>query len=680
MAFEFETVMNNFSLVISHLSEIDLVDSDELSEYSAIGIPDFLLPEQLEKEQLEESSELLFEVDLSKKIKQLQKQVDSVLDSNRNLILEQRQFFQSLNSQPNIESVTQKDFIPNFLGINPENQQSVKSQDIFLIPRLQEIPNLPTNSVVYTTEVINYEYGPKEKQKIEPIVIPISFGKIPTLNIGKSLEYSIRPILESYKIPNLEKIELPIILKYVESYDSNNLIKNILPTENLLSDVQSPQMELQINPVIPTLPKISEIDLPINYKQSQIELPVLNPLKLPIEIESLVENLPTKLESIDQSINFVNIQNPFLDKDYSINISSVLNKLPDLKLPNMEQISIPIIYDLTKKIETIKGEEIINTLKYEKIFDKTNPQVEKVIVPIEYKSIINELNKSSQETLTINKQKINIEEVTNSTLNVLKKTMVEGDEKINLIEDKINSVVELANINLKGLQIDFEKNSLSINNGLTSFLNDLYQINFDKREIIMEPSNFNLSNDFYSKSSLLSDSIKYIDSYIEPNTINDYIKYLDDSLKVNLSNYDSTVDMISSKSEMLNDSLEKINTNFNFDKIDSILKNNNPEIRVSTIDNKQFNNLIQSIENNSNIILQSLKQTQPKTEESNLSSLKFVKPQEEIKSNTDEKLLKVMSNLDEKMSLMITALSNISSWVNENRTSSPSLRPNKHLF
>ena len=98
------------------------------------------------------------------------------------------------------------------------------------------------------------------------------------------------------------------------------------------------------------------------------------------------------------------------------------------------------------------------------------------------------------------------------------------------------------------------------------------------------------------------------------------------------------------------------------------------------METKQFNLLMEGLEKNSKIISETFTKDRYKNSDKTETPLVNFKPQttNQINSNKDPELIKVMSSLDEKMSIMISALSNISSWVSENRSTSTSLRPYKH--
>ena len=101
---------------------------------------------------------------------------------------------------------------------------------------------------------------------------------------------------------------------------------------------------------------------------------------------------------------------------------------------------------------------------------------------------------------------------------------------------------------------------------------------------------------------------------------------------------------------------------------------------ISMIDKNQFSVLMDTLEKNSKIISDNLNKSKPKSESQNNTSLvNFTTTQNKVDNNDkSEDILKVMSSLDEKMSLMIGAIQNLSTIMIDSKPNNFSLRPNKH--
>jgi len=86
------------------------------------------------------------------------------------------------------------------------------------------------------------------------------------------------------------------------------------------------------------------------------------------------------------------------------------------------------------------------------------------------------------------------------------------------------------------------------------------------------------------------------------------------------------------------------------------------------------------LEKNSKIISDNLSKNTPKTDtQSNTSFVNFTTTQNQVNNkDKSEDILKVMSSLDDKMSLMIDALNSLSTIMIDSKPNNFSLRPNKH--
>ncbi len=141
------------------------------------------------------------------------------------------------------------------------------------------------------------------------------------------------------------------------------------------------------------------------------------------------------------------------------------------------------------------------------------------------------------------------------------------------------------------------------------------------------------------------------------------------------------LDRMTLSTNNINNINQQITSSVDFDKLNKLGKKSISQSMISTMDNKQFSLLMNNLEKNSNLISESLKKSKSETNNSSTTNVVTIQPtnkNEKSKDNTD-KLIKIMSSLDDKMSIMILSLNSISSKFDVNRNVSTSLRPYKHF-
>ena len=190
--------------------------------------------------------------------------------------------------------------------------------------------------------------------------------------------------------------------------------------------------------------------------------------------------------------------------------------------------------------------------------------------------------------------------------------------------------------------------------------------------------------DFITQNKTINENIETFelkDGFNE--TINNISVFLDNFINkfddLNSFKFSNPYDQINLKTIKNEESSKELISNVDLGKINTINKSSIPSVMMSTLDPKQFDSLMETLEKNSQVISENSKQKSSTEQVTSNSMMNFSLPkQAETKTKNEEKLVEIMSRLDDKMSVMISALSNISSWVNENRSSTTTLRHYKH--
>ena len=345
-----------------------------------------------------------------------------------------------------------------------------------------------------------------------------------------------------------------------------------------------------------------------------------------------------------------------ISKKSVIEYKNIINQLPTIMNERLNQF--------TNYIDSNKYSE--PQIKTENISNNYYPNLIDSFISIESRKIVNSPNKFTTNNQTINGLKSIYESIYN-------KNNFESSNQIqNLFSNSVteNGFSKIFNNNQtkKTNNINFtnETNPMSNFFKKNSILNS-FDYSQTSGDIILsnQKSNFLVGNGFLN-------TIENISSFL---TV--FIDKLDNLKSFEILNPQK---QINSNTIKTNEASEKLNINFDLDKINTLGRTLTPTLMMSTLDTNQFNSLMDTLEKNSQIISDGI------NSKNNQSNNKLINPNIQIstpkidegeKRSQDDKIVKIMTSLDEKMGMMLSTLNNISSWVNENRMSSTSLRPHK---
>lgn len=458
-----------------------------------------------------------------------------------------------------------------------------------------------------------------------------------------------------------------------------------------------PELMVDVNFNTLTLPEIKDVQLPVNlFGLSEINKVLENiKVEVPINLKGLSDFDFGKIDPLSVPI-FYNLKNEMPNLDgYGINIPIDYSQLNRIEIPNFDKINIPIEIESSPKFNVDKIPTLVQTIEYigkEKIDNNKT-------IKIDYDTTNNNLLELSPIKIGLEYENNLIPPIDslNIPVNYLinQRSILPSEEKVDIpldfkFKNNFKKLFDDKNSNLlnkiaKDVEIDYKFKSNKIIDTETKKIEKFYSNNYSK-EYLNEIKY--LSEQYVPKLILEkeqngynSNEIKIQDSFLENmSNISNYVEGFVEKLEsINslefMNNYDQ-FDM-----NKINNNIEsnKLTSNVDVGRIRMVNSVSTPSMMLSTLDPKQFNSLIDTLENNSKIISQNLSKGDQKNEGQIVSpSVMTIQPKKEENKKGDDDLIKIMSSLDEKMTLMISALSNISSWVNENRTTSTSLKPYKH--
>jgi hypothetical protein len=536
------------------------------------------------------------------------------------------------------ESIIKK--IDNTNGILQEQKQSLKYlNNQTLISNLPQID--PSYENILSQKNLGYQDQTILEKKREYVISDKNI-ELPNLQIDLPKLENLKLSVDYDNLLNLDNLNIPIkITEYISSQKDNLYTPNsvIIPTKfdvpNIPNFSRTDFINIYYNiekkPFIDT----SEINIPINYKENYTPKNYdIKPINVPIIVDREFDFKTSNLEPIIQTVDIKNPNYNNIEKNIRIGVGYDYEKL---------SIDNP---SLSQEVSMVPNFKYLSNLYFD--------AQESVQIPVNYK--IDAYN------LDLPKSELFGNRVIDSKFEIVKNYKINDDFDFDRIPnnfyDRYSSITENATKYLTKKLYEFEN---SVNNIFSQ----------DYKFPTIEKERYNLDN--YQISDGFVETINNVSNFLY-----DFIDKFDNVESYNLVD---PIGQVTNNIFKSNSSPNDLNTSLDFGKMNLINKVSLPSIMMSSLDPKQFNSLLETIEKNSNIISETFKDKKSSTN-SNFGSNSIINvpisKQEEPKNDTNEKMLKVMSNLDDKMGLMIEALSNISTWVNENRSTSTSLRPYKH--
>lgn len=222
-------------------------------------------------------------------------------------------------------------------------------------------------------------------------------------------------------------------------------------------------------------------------------------------------------------------------------------------------------------------------------------------------------------------------------------------------------------------KIEFEVRN--INNDTNELQNDFMYNNEINQQIsrlenyLTKSVNYTDLNSFEDFSTLINKSIS------EENTINNLVEFLNNNKNINNSTLNKDYYALNQNNPLLEN---KMDLNIELQKLNSVNPNPNLQMMMSVLDNKQFSTLTDILEKNSKMFSDSFQNKKEQTPSQFSVMNMSVSKKQETDNNLSKELINVMKELNDKMDFMVSSLSNISSWVSENRMSTTTLRTIKH--
>jgi len=552
----------------------------------------------------------------------------------------------------------------------------------------------------------------KSKNDIGKKIIDLQKSIVEKLDIGNDL---VREQKQSLKLSqsqntiilpdiltNFENIPTPQLNEYKKDFtekeqklSTNNLIQTNLPIQTIdLPELDKLKFKIDVD----NLPKIEIDDIKVGFDLKETNLLKMfedKIIKIPINYDFPRFNLPKSFE-MDVFYNFMNT----LPTIGNLQITS-----PKFDLPKYDAINIPIntevdfvnmlnrkdFSNLIQKIDYIESRNILeNTVKrigyeYPNLIDPIEQLTTKINVDTEYINPYTKLPEIINSRIPLGydiSTKLDLPSLQRMTIPVILEQL---GEKFDIPSNENYE---------KKLKVNFETQKLNFQN-LDNLLSDSKNILIDTTsqktqsssvaipKSILEFQN-RLKMDFETTNTVnqINKKEEYVvkDGFNE--TINNVSNFLDTFINKldNLNDFElnNPFEQITLKSIKNEENSKELVSNVDLSKLSSINRSSIPSVMMSTMDSKQFNSLMDTLEQNSKVISENFKQNSTEKVTTN-SMINFSIPnQTENKSKSEDKLVEIMSSLDDKMTIMISALSNISTWVNENRTTSTSLRHYKH--
>jgi len=552
----------------------------------------------------------------------------------------------------------------------------------------------------------------KSKNDIGKKIIDLQKSIVEKLDIGNDL---VREQKQSLKLSqsqntiilpdiltNFENIPTPQLNEYKKDFtekeqklSTNNLNQTNLPIQTIdLPELDKLKFKIDVD----NLPKIEIDDIKVGFDLKETNLLKMfedKIIKIPINYDFPRFNLPKSFE-MDVFYNFMNT----LPTIGNLQITS-----PKFDLPKYDAINIPIntevdfvnmlnrkdFSNLIQKIDYIESRNILeNTVKrigyeYPNLIDPIEQLTTKINVDTEYINPYTKLPEIINSRIPLGydiSTKLDLPSLQRMTIPVILEQL---GEKFDIPSNENYE---------KKLKVNFETQKLNFQN-LDNLLSDSKNILIDTTsqktqsssvaipKSILEFQN-RLKMDFETTNTVnqINKKEEYVvkDGFNE--TINNVSNFLDTFINKldNLNDFElnNPFEQITLKSIKNEENSKELVSNVDLSKLSSINRSSIPSVMMSTMDSKQFNSLMDTLEQNSKVILENFKQNSTEKVTTN-SMINFSIPnQTENKSKSEDKLVEIMSSLDDKMTIMISALSNISTWVNENRTTSTSLRHYKH--
>jgi hypothetical protein len=552
----------------------------------------------------------------------------------------------------------------------------------------------------------------KSKNDIGKKIIDLQKSIVEKLDIGNDL---VREQKQSLKLSqsqntiilpdiltNFENIPTPQLNEYKKDFtekeqklSTNNLNQTNLPIQTIdLPELDKLKFKIDVD----NLPKIEIDDIKVGFDLKETNLLKMfedKIIKIPINYDFPRFNLPKSFE-MDVFYNFMNT----LPTIGNLQITS-----PKFDLPKYDAINIPIntevdfvnmlnrkdFSNLIQKIDYIESRNILeNTVKrigyeYPNLIDPIEQLTTKINVDTEYINPYTKLPEIINSRIPLGydiSTKLDLPSLQRMTIPVILEQL---GEKFDIPSNENYE---------KKLKVNFETQKLNFQN-LDNLLSDSKNILIDTTsqktqsssvaipKSILEFQN-RLKMDFETTNTVnqINKKEEYVvkDGFNE--TINNVSNFLDTFINKldNLNDFElnNPFEQITLKSIKNEENSKELVSNVDLSKLSSINRSSIPSVMMSTMDSKQFNSLMDTLEQNSKVISENFKQNSTEKVTTN-SMINFSIPnQTENKSKSEDKLVEIMSSLDDKMTIMISALSNISTWVNENRTTSTSLRHYKH--
>jgi hypothetical protein len=375
--------------ILNNLNNIS-TDTEEVYKDFSSSPPDWYLdlsPEKVTKEPNSKSkkrikSDFLKSNNTNKNIINLQKSIIKSLKENNKLFDTQQQIIGLMKTQ--FQTVNQ----PN---LSYDNRPQILSEN--LLSTLQNT-SIPKSKIEPLEIPVKYFIDQKPIFNYDPIVIPISYGKSPTLDIKE--DYKIKIPVELGKIPDVDfkknilplnfdkipDIKLPDFKTIKIPLDWNlNKVPNI-EINPKISDFKFPNFETKVIPIryddlkpinqvinlVSSEPKpinYQSIDLPINYKSNKIDLP------------------DTKVLDIFSKWNIDPIDSKYLKP---IQIKSIVDK------PKVSPVEIQTIINKTDKIDTRPIDIPVKIGTIPKFGNLTTIEDKEVLLKINKNNILSEIS------------------------------------------------------------------------------------------------------------------------------------------------------------------------------------------------------------------------------------------------------------------------------------------------
>ena len=553
--------------------------------------------------------------DISKQIIQLQNSISEKLEISNGILEDQRQSLKMFRSQNMIMNTTKSEDVYDLL-----NSRS-KLGDVSVSTEKQQTNELSTPLVIETKSENNTFIT--QTSQISP-----KFDNNKILSFDFDYDRLNKFISGSGKI-NLEDSEISTRLKPYLDFN-NSIMVDVPVTYNILENTP-------------------------DLKSRNLVVPVI----------------------YDEIMNFKDLE--FKNKSIQINFDKIYNS----DLPNLQ----PIFQDINYKLSEANLDVLVKKIEYDYLLPELTDfsRIQKIKIQTELDNRKSDIPNSTTNDIL---QRYNIvnEFVPRKEESVLTNQYIIKNELI----EKINNIT--SNFSAPKSNIDtfnFEKSrGLTDQKSINEFIKNFENNNYIDLKF---PQNYNYEI-FHNFDIPKIDRFNSIDFVVENNVVSDgFVKTIENMSEFlgnfvekyeKLQSYKiiDPLDQISLNSMKINEVTQEIISSVDSSKMNTMGKFSTPTMMVSTMDSKQFSLLMENLENNSNLISENIKMSRDynnKSTNSNFISIKPVNKTEPQKDNS-EKMIKLMSNLDEKMGIMISTLINMSSIMTENRNVSTSLRPHKH--